>query len=202
MGDGCWVEWTERVESKDRDAPVRCTSEVHWGCGGCKEGVCPEGGGSGECLDVCEGLSGSISGRHHVQSVASGVAVYADAALVGKGAMLLVVPCWRGGVDSIDIGVSTGGLGGDWEEAISTIGEVCLIAYTNDCRDELGRVAGGWCGPRGAEVSVLVGKVATVWDREITGMRLTLESLQVAPVLLLSDSPALISVVCNEAACR
>ena len=88
----------------------------------------------------------------------------------------------------------------DWEEAISRVGEGCLVAYSDGSRDELGRVAGGWCGPRGAEGSVLVGMVATVWDREIPGMRLALESLPVVPVLLLSDSQAAISAVCNAAA--
>ena len=42
--------------------------------------------------------------------------------------------------------------------------------------------------------------MATVWDGEMVGMRLALESLPVAPVLLLSDSPAAISAVCNAVA--
>ena len=58
------------MESGDVEAPVRYSSELHWGCGGCKEGVCPEGGGGGECGDVCEGLSRSISGSHDMQPVA------------------------------------------------------------------------------------------------------------------------------------
>ena len=76
------------------------------------------------------------------------------------------------------------------------------MAYSDGSRDELGRVASGWCGPRGAEGCVLVGTVATVWDGEIAGMRLVLESLLVAPVLLLSHSRAAIAAVCNAAACR
>ena len=43
--------------------------------------------------------------------------------------------------------------------------------------------------------------MATVWDGEIAGMNLALESLPVAPVLLLSDSQAAISAVYNAAAC-
>ena len=88
----------------------------------------------------------------------------------------------------------------DWEEAISRVGEGCLVAYSDGSRDELGRVAGSWCGPRGAEGCVLVGMGATVWDGEIAGMRLALESLPVVHVLLLSDSQAAISAVCNAAA--
>ena len=99
-----------------------------------------------------------------------------------------------------DLGVGSGGLGVDWEEAISRVGEGCLVAYSDGSRDESGRVAGGWCGPRGAEGCVLVGTVATVWDGEIAGMRLALESLPAALSLLLSDSQAAISAVCNAAA--
>ena len=92
-------------------------------------------------------------------------------------------------------------LGGDWEEAISRIGKGCLIACTDHSKDELGRVADRWCGPQGAEGSVLVGTVAMGWDGKIAGMKLALESLPVAPALLLSNSQAAISVVCNAAAC-
>ena len=102
-------------------------------------------------------------------------------------------------VTTVDLGVGSDGLAVDWEEAISRVGEGCLVAYSDGSRDELGRVAGGWSGPRGTEGSVLVGMVATVWDRVIAGMRLALESLPVVPVLLLSDSQAAISAVCNTA---
>ena len=82
--------------------------------------------------------------------------------VIRKGAMSLGCPCWHGGVDTVDLGVGPGALCGDWEEAIFRIGEGCLVAYTDGSRDELGRVAGGLCSPRGAEGSLLVGTVATV----------------------------------------
>ena len=47
---------------------------------------------------------------------------------------------------------------------------------------------------------MLLGTVETVCDAEIAGMRLALESLPVAPLVMLSDSQAAISVVCNAAA--
>ena len=100
----------------------------------------------------------------------------------------------------MDLEVVSDGLGVYWEEAVSRVGEGCLIAYFDGSWDELGRVAGGWCGPRGAYGSVLVGTVATVWDGEIAGMRLVLESLPVVRVLLLSDSQAAISSVGNASA--
>ena len=43
--------------------------------------------------------------------------------------------------------------------------------------------------------------MTTVGHGAIAGMRLVLESLLVAPVLLLSESRAAISAVCNAAAC-
>ena len=130
----------------------------------------------------------------------AGIAVCGDPALIGKGALSLGGPCWQGVVTTADLGVGPGGLGVDWEEAICRVGEGYVVAYSDGSRDESGRVVGGWCGPRGAEGCVLVGTVATVWDGEIAGMRLALESLPVVPVLLLSDYQAAISAVFNTAA--
>ena len=47
--------------------------------------------------------------------------------------------------------------------------------------------------------SVVVGTVATVWDRKIAGIRLALHSVVVSPVLVLSDSQAAIASVRNAA---
>ena len=46
-----------------------------------------------------------------------------------------------------------------------------------------------------------VGSMATVWDGEIAGMRVLLESVAVSPVLVLSDSQVAIALVRNAAAC-
>ena len=127
----------------------------------------------------------------------AGIAEGGDPALVGKGSLSLGGPCWRRMVATADLGVRSDSPRVDWEEVIFKVGEGCLVAYSDGSRDELGRVAGGWCGPRGAEGCVLVGMVATVWDGDIEGMRLALESLPVAPVLLLSDFQAAILAVCN-----
>ena len=74
-----------------------------------------------------------------------------------------------------------------------------VILYTDGSRDESGRVGGGWWGSRGGSGSVGVGTVATVWDGEVAGMRLALESVAVSPVLVLSDSRAAIASVRNAA---
>ena len=74
-----------------------------------------------------------------------------------------------------------------------------MVAFTDGSRDDAGRVAGGWCDSRGGEGCELVGTVATVWDGEIAGIRLALESLPVAPLLVLSDSRAALAAVRNAA---
>ena len=55
-------------------------------------------------------------------------------------------------------------------------------------------------GFSGGSGSVVVGSVATVWDGEITGMRLALELVPVSPVLVLCDSQVAIASVRNVAA--
>ena len=146
---------------------------------------------------------GRFLARTMCDPLRAGIAECGDCALIGKGALSLGGPCWQGVVTTADLGIGSGGLGVDWEEAISRVGEGCLIAYSNGSRDELGRVAEGWCGPRDAEGCVLVGMVgmvARVWDGEIVGMRLALKSLPVVTVLLLSACQAALSAVCNAAA--
>ena len=54
---------------------------------------------------------------------------------------------------------------------------------------------------RGGSGSVAVGTMATVWDGEIAGIRLALESVAISPVLVLSDSLAVIASIWNAAAC-
>ena len=46
-----------------------------------------------------------------------------------------------------------------------------------------------------------LGTIATVRDGEIAGMRLALDSVMIAPVLVLSDSQAVIVYMWNAAAC-
>ena len=97
-------------------------------------------------------------------------------------------PYWKGVVVVIEVGVGSRGTKEEWEEAILEVSGGCTVAFTDGCRDDEGRVASGWCGSRGGEGCELVGSVATVWDGEVAGMRLALESLTVAPFLVLSDS--------------
>ena len=102
-------------------------------------------------------------------------------------------------MEVVDLGVGVGGTSLDWERAIESVGGGCVVAFTDGSRDEFGRVAGGWCDSRGGEGCELVGSVATVWDGEIGGMRLALESLPVTPLLVLSDSKAALAAVRNAA---
>ena len=68
----------------------------------------------------------------------AGVAECGDSALVGKGSLSLGGPCWEGVVATADLGVGSGSLVVDWEEAISSVTEGCLVAYSDGSRDELG----------------------------------------------------------------
>ena len=162
VGDRRRVQGAEAVEGGDGETPVCCTAEVHWSGGRGKEGVCPEGGGGGECRDVCEGLIEWFPGAHDVQPVACGGCRVLGPCIGWEGSLSLGGACWQGVVGTADFGVGSGSLRVDWEEAIARVGEGCLVAYSDGSRDELGRVAGGRCGPRGAERCVLVGTVVTV----------------------------------------
>ena len=129
----------------------------------------------------------------------AGVAGDGDAVMAGAGELSLGGCCWRGALEVVDLGVGVGDSSRDWEEAIERVGAGCTVAFTDRSRDDAGRVAGGWCDTRGGEGCELVGSVATVWDGEIAGMRLALESLPVAPLLVLSDSRAAMAAVQNAA---
>ena len=81
------------------------------------------------------------------------------------------------------------GLGGDasaaeWKAAIECVGGGPCLLFTDGSREESGRVGGGWWGSKGGSGSVAVGTVATVWDGEVAGMRLALESVVVPPVVV------------------
>ena len=99
----------------------------------------------------------------------------------------------------VDLGVGAGGSPRDWEGAIARVSGGCVVAFTDGSKDSAGRVAGGWCDSREGEGCELVGSVATVWDGEVAGMRLALESLPMVPLLVLSDSRAALAAVRSAA---
>ena len=87
----------------------------------------------------------------------------------------------------------------EWEAAIERVSGGVALLFTDGSRDESGRVGGGWWGSRGGSGSVAVGTIDMVWDGEIAGMRLALES--VSPVMVPSDLRAAIASVQIAAAC-
>ena len=91
----------------------------------------------------------------------AGVAECGDPAMVGKRSLSLGGPRWGCWMATANLGVGSYGLVVDWEDDIYRVVEGCLVAYYDGRRDKLGRVAGGWCGLRGAEGKVLVGMAAT-----------------------------------------
>ena len=170
-----WIgqrEWRVEMEKLQYSALRKCTGAV---VGVRKEYLRKVA--AVESVDMyARGFAGRFLARTMFNPSCAGVADCGDPTLVGKGSLSLVGPCWRGVVATIDLGVRSDGLGVDWEEAMSRVEEGCQIAYSDGSRDELDRVAGGWCRPRGAEGSLLVRTVATVWDGEVAGMRLAPES--------------------------
>ena len=133
--------------------------------------------------------------------VRAGVAAASDPILAGSGTLSLGGSCWRGVVEVVDLGCGANASVGEWEAAIEAARGGGGLLFTDGSCDELCRVGGGWWGSRGGSGSLAVGTVATVWDGEVAGMRLALESVAVFPFLVLSDSQAAIASVRNAAAC-
>ena len=154
-------------------------------------------------VEGVETFARAAAGRFQARTMCdpsrAGVAVNGDAVMAGAGELSLGCACWRGKVAMVDLGVGAGGGAQDWEEAISSVAAGCVVAFSDGSRDESGRVAGGWCDSRGGEGCGLVGSVATLWDGEVAGMRLVLEAQPVVPLLVLSDSRAVLAAVKNAA---
>ena len=143
--------------------------------------------------------AGRFLARTMCDPARAGVAGNRDVVMAGAGELSVGGRCWKGKVAGVDLGVGVGATSRDWEGAIESVRNGCVVAFTDGSRDDAGRVAGGWCDSRGGEGCELVGTVATVWDGEIAGMRLALESLPVTPLLVLSDSKAALAAVRNAA---
>ena len=125
----------------------------------------------------------------------AGVAAADDPMLEGRGELSLSSACWLGVVDVVDLGLSGEASMEEWEGAIERLGGGASLLYTDGSGDDSDRVRGGWWGSRSGSGLVAVGTVATVWDGEVAGMRLALESVAISPLLVLSDSQAAIASV-------
>ena len=88
-----------------------------------------------------------------------------------------------------------------WTEAINQAREYCNATgiYTDGSMNEDGTVGAGWHVEGGKiQGGVTLGKLATVWDGEVCGVRGALEGApNEANVLILSDSQAAIAAVKN-----
>ena len=190
-------EWRELMEKLQYAALRKCTGAV---VGARKESVRKVA-----ALESVEMFACTSAGRFLARSMCdpgrAGVAVDVDSAVKGMGDLSLGGPCWRGEVVVIKVGVGSGGTKEEWEEAILKVSGGCTVAFTDGSRNDEGKVAAGWHGSRGGEGYELVGSVVTVWDGEVAGMRVVLESLTVAPLLVLFDVRAAIVAVKNVAEC-
>ena len=188
-------EWRVMMEKLQYAAHRKCTGAV---VGARREYVRKVAAVEG-VETFARAAAGRFRARTMCDPVRAGVAENGDAVMAGAGELSLGGSCWKGEVAVVNLGVGGGATLRDWEVAIENARNSSVVAFTDGSRDEAGRVAGGWCDSRGGEGCELVGTVATVWDGEIAGMRLALESLPVAPLLVLSDSEAALAAVRNAA---
>ena len=107
--------------------------------------------------------------------------------------------CWRGVVEVIELGYDASTTVEEWNKAISRVGVGRLVVFINESRSQEGVVAGSWHRDSIGERGVSVSQCATVWNREIAGMRLALESVPEGGVLVPSDSRAAIRAVVEAA---
>ena len=66
-----------------------------------------------------------------------------DEGIAGKGQLSFGGDCWRGHVDVLDLGPCKSSTSKVWERAIKEAGERRLVVYTDNSRDDDGRVGGG-----------------------------------------------------------
>ena len=188
-------EWHEMMEKLQYAALRKCTGAV---VGARKEYVRKMAAVEGVETFACA-AAGRFLARTMCDPIRAGVAEVVDTVMAGAGELSLGGRCWRGAVELVDLGVGAGGSSRDWEGAIAGVSGGCIVPFTDGSRDVAGRVAGGWCDSRGGEGCELVGSVATVWDGEVAGMRLALESLPKVPLLVLSDWRAALAAVRSAA---
>ena len=121
--------------------------------------------------------------------------VVVDEGIAGKGRLSFGGACWRGNVDVVDLGPSKSSTAVVWEWAIREAGERRMVVYTDGSRASDGRVGGGWHAPGNGAGSVAVGNIATVWDKEVAGIRQALRMAPDVDVLVLSDSMAALRAI-------
>ena len=190
---------TTGMAGDDGEASVCRSAEVYWAV----VGVRKEYVRKMAAVEGVEAFARAAAGRFLAWTMCdperAGVAENRDGAMVNASELSLGGSCWRGLVGVVELGVGAEGSSQDWEEAIARVSGGCTVTFTDGSRDEAERVAGGWCDSRGVGGCELVGLVATVWDGEVAGLRLALESLPVAPLLVLTDSKAALAAVQNAA---
>jgi len=102
----------------------------------------------------------------------------------------------RGEIPEVKLQANKDSKADKWELAINEAREESIGVFTDGSMSEDGRVGEGWYVERLAGSKEGIGRLATVWDGKIVGMR---GGFQMAPedhkVLLLSDSQAAIAVV-------
>lgn len=95
-------------------------------------------------------------------------------------------------IPTVDLGLSGISKAAQWVKRIEEVKGEDTVVYTDGSMSEDGKVGGGWCSEGGScKGSVGLGRMTTVWDGEVAGLKKALER---APshwkILLLTDSQA------------
>ena len=134
-------EWRENMEKLQYTALRKCTGTV---VGARKEYVKKIA-----AVEGVETFARVAAGRFLARTICdpsrAGVAEGGDAVMARAGELSLGGSCGRGAVEMVDLRVGAGGSSGEWEEAIARVSGGCTVAFSDGCKDEAGRVAGGWC---------------------------------------------------------
>ena len=143
-----------------------------------------------EDVETCaRATAGRFLARTRCDPPRAGIGVV-DEEIAGKGQLSFGGECWRGQVDVVDLGPCKFSTFEMWERAIEEAGEGRLVVYTDGSRHSGGQVRGGWYAPENGAGSVAVGRIATVWDGEVAGIRQALRMAPEVDMLVLSDSTA------------
>ena len=78
--------------------------------------------------------------------------------------------CWRGSIEVVDLGCMRESGTEEWEEAIRACRGESQVVYLDGSMTG-GLVGGGWACEGAGGGSVALGSCATVWDREVAGIR-------------------------------
>jgi ribonuclease HI len=97
-------------------------------------------------------------------------------------------------IQEVDLKLSSEDPKEKWQRRISEVGEGAVVVFTDGSKIEGGGVGASWWDQeRRKGYGIGLGKIATVWDGEVAGLRGALTHAPAKKILILSDSQAAIA---------